>query len=440
MSLPYNNRIIPHLRFLEKTQWWTPSELEKFQKKRLRLLINHAYKNTPYYHKLFNTLELKPQNIKNFADLQQLPILTKEIIKNNFNELTSQNYTKDKPTPSATSGSTGEPMRFLINRHWRACNMAAAYREWTWTGYKIGDRMAYLWSSSHDISQQAKLKAKLNNFLLKTIYLDALNMTEKRLGEYIETLKNFKPKVINAYASAIYLMAQYMKNKYISDIQPRAILTSCETLFHNQRKVIENAFSCEVFDYYSGRETTFHAGECPEHKGYHMSIENAVVEFIKNNESVSQGEFGKIILTDLSNYAMPLIRYEIGDLGKPSDEQCPCGRGLPLMTEISGRIRDIIITKDGKYIPGAFFSMLFYDSKGETKGIKQYQFIQKTTDYAILKIIKGEDFSQTNLENIIEKIREKCKDMVIETEFVNVILPTSSGKYRSTISEVDINV
>ena len=440
MRLPKNERIIPYFRFLEKSQWWTPLELEKLQQQRLQVLLVHAYENVPYYHKLFDMLKLKPQDIKNSMDLLQIPILTKEIIKKKFIDLTAQNYPKNTLTPSATSGSTGEPMTFLINRQWRANNMAAAYREWEWTGYQIGDRIAYLWSSPHDLSQQAKLKTKLNNLLQKTIYLDALNITEKRLEEYIKILRDFKPKIINAYASAIYLIALYMKKKNISYIRPKAILTSCETLFYNQRKLIEDVFGCKVFDYYSGRDTTFHAGECPEHTGYHMAVENAVIEFIKNNEHVSQGEFGKIVLTDLSNYAMPLIRYEIGDLGKPSDEQCPCGRGLPLMKEISGRIRDIIITKDGKYVPGVFFSMLFYDSKGETKGIKQYQFIQKTKDYAILKIVKGEDFSESNLEMIIEKIREQCTDMVIETDFVDIIPPTSSGKYRTTLSEVNIDI
>jgi len=433
---PKAERSFEVLGLLEKSQWWKCSELEAFQQKRLKTLLKHAYENTAYYHSMFKNLGLKPDDIKTTADLQKLPILTKEHIRNNLDDLTAKNHTKKELIPSATGGSTGEPMRFFIDKEWSAWNMAVAYREWSWAGYNLGDKMAYLWGAPQDLSNQAKLKATIYNLIQRTIWLDAFNMTEKTLNEYVRILRKFKPKVINAYASAVYLMARYMENRGIDDIRPKAILTSCEMLFDYQRETIERVFGCEVFDYYSGRDTTLHAGECPEHSGYHLAIENAVIEFIKDDEHVAPGELGKITITDLSNYAMPFIRYEIGDLGVPSNEICSCGRGLPLMEKVSGRIRDIITTKGGKYITGAFFNHLFCD----TKGIKQFQFIQKTRDYAILKIVKGENYLQTELDTIIEKIYNQCEDMKIEVEFVESIPLTRSGKYRFTMSEVEIDV
>jgi len=436
---PSLKQTMDKLSILEKTQWRDPLEIQRFQQKRLRAILLHAYNNVPYYHNLFKKTNLKPSTVA-FSDLQKFPILTKEDIRKNLEDLKAKNYTEHQMIPSATGGSTGEPMKFYIDREWEAWNGAAAYREWGWAGYHIGDKMTYVWSSPYDVSLQQKLKNKLYNLLQRIIYLDALNLTEENLNNYVKTLNKYKPKIVNAYASAIYLMAEYLKKNNITTIRPEAILTSCETLIDNQRAVIEEAFGCEVFDYYSGRETTFHAGECPEHSGYHMAIENAVVEFIKNNEHVSPGESGKIIITDLSNYAMPFIRYEIGDLGTPSDEHCPCGRNLPLIKQIQGRIRDIVTTQNGHYITGAFFSTLFYDDKGNTKGVKQFQFIQKTKNHAILKIVKGNDFSQTELEKIIKKIREKCENMDIEIIFVDSIPLTKSGKYRSTISEVGLDL
>lgn len=431
---PTGERIFEVLGLLEKTQWWSRSELERFQQEKLQALLKHTYENVPYYHKIFKKLELKPQDIKNGDNLQKLPILTKEHIRNNLDDLTAKNYSKEELIPSATGGSTGEPMRFFIDKEWDTWNTAAAYREWSWAGYNLGDKMAYLWGAPQDLPNRAKLKAKIYNLIQRTIWLDAFNMTEKRLDEYVGILRKFKPKVINAYASAIYLMAQYMEKRGIDDIRPEAILTSCEVLFDYQRETIERAFGCEVFDYYSGRDTTLQAGECPEHSGYHLAIENAVIEFIKDDEHVSPGELGKIMITDLSNYAMPFIRYEIGDLGAPSDDMCSCGRGLPLMEKVVGRVTDIITTKEGKHIHGEFFTHLFYD----TRGIKQFQFIQKTKDYAILRIVKGENYLQTELDTIIEKIYEQCGDMKIDVEFVESIPLTRSGKYRFTISEVEI--
>jgi phenylacetate-CoA ligase len=440
LQYPMLNSTIKNLEILNKTQWLSLSEIEHFQNQRLQLLITHAYENVPYYHKIFNSLALKPTDIKNFSDLNKLPILTKEIIRNNLPDLIPKNFQKNRLIPTATGGSTGEPMKFFIDENWLAWNMAAAYRQWSWAGYNIGDKLIYLWSSPQDISFQANIKTKFVNLFLRTLYLDAVQLNEKIMDEYIKKFRTYKPKIINAYTSAIYIIAQYMEKKGITDIHPKAILTSCETLFPYQRKTIEQIFGCKVYDYYSGRDTTFQAGECAEHIGYHMAIENAVIEILRYNEPVSLGEIGKMIITDLENYAMPFIRYEIGDLGQLSDEKCPCGRNLPILKEISGRIRDVIITKDGKYLTGAFISTLFYDKKGTTKGIRQYQFIQKTKDFAILKIVKGEDFSQKELENIIEKIKEQCANMKIETEFVEVILPTKSGKYRSILSEVEMHI
>jgi len=203
------NRFNKHLRFLEKTQWWSPLELEQFQQKRLQALLRHAYNNVPYYHKLFNKLKLKPQDIRSINDLKRLPILTKKIIRKNFNDLTAKNYSKGKLISSATSGSTGEPLKFFVNKKWNAWNMAAAYREWSWAGYNIGDKIAYVWGAPQDISHQAELNFKISNFLDRRKMLDAYSMTEKMIDDHISTLKKFNPKIINAYPSAIYLIAKH---------------------------------------------------------------------------------------------------------------------------------------------------------------------------------------------------------------------------------------
>jgi len=439
IKYPQQKRLIEYFRFLEKTQWWARSELEAFQQEKLQMLIKHAYENTTYYHRIFKSLGLKPGDIKCIDALQKLPILTKEHIRNRLEDLTTKNHTTEELMPSATGGSTGEPMRFFIDKEWSTCNMAAAYREWSWSGYNLGDKMAYLWGAPQDLSNQAKLKGKIYYLIQRTIWFDAFNMTEKTLDEYVRILRKFKPKVINAYASAIYLMARYMEKRGIDDIRPKAILTTADMLFGYRREVIERVFGCEVFDYYSGRDTTLHAGECREHFGYHLAIENAVIEFIKDNEHVAPGELGKIIITDLSNYAMPFIRYEIGDLGVPSDEICPCGRSLPLLQSIKGRILDTIITPEGKYLTGEFFPAIFSDY--DIKGIKEFQIIQKRKDKLLIKLVKGSDYSDEDFSLYLHIIRKHVgEEMKIDVEFVKSIQLTGSGKHRPTISEVDVDV
>jgi phenylacetate-CoA ligase len=442
---PKSERIFAVLGFLEKTQWWKRSELEAFQQERLQALLKHAYENTSYYHRIFKELKLKPEDIKNVGDLQKLPILTKEHIRNNLDDLTAKNYSKEELIPSATGGSTGEPMRFFIDKEGITWNMAAAYREWNWAGYNLGDKIAYLWGAPQDLSHQAELKARIYNLIQRTIWLDAFDMTEKIFEEYVRILRKFKPKVINAYASAIYLMAQYMEKRGIDDIRPKAILTSCEMLFDYQRETIERAFGCEVFDYYSGRDTTLQAGECPEHSGYHLSIETGMVEFVKDGEHVAPGELGEIVITDLCNYAMPFIRYEIGDLGVPSDEVCSCGLGLPLMEKVVGRSNDILFTSDNKIIVSTFIPYLFYPdciySEATIKQyqkIKQFQVIQKNKNEIIVKIIKEPESDERGFYYVLTNFK-KCfgENVNIKLMFVESIPPLPSGKINYIISNVN---
>jgi len=428
---PQNKDTLVQLHFLKKSQWWKTEQLQLLQKKKLRKLLKHAYTNVPYYHKIFRKLNVKPDDFKEIEDLKKLPFLTKNDVINHFDQLIPRNIPKQQLILSFTGGTTGKRMRFYVDNHWESCNMAAAYREWEWAGYNIGDKMVYLWGSLNDIKIQNQIKLKLFNMLQRIQILNAYDINEATFPKYVQTLKRFKPKIINSYASAAYIMAKYLIDEENNSINPKAILTSCETLLDFQKKTIEEGFQSEVFDYYSARDTSLHAAECAEHSGYHTSIENAIVEFIKKDETVVSGEYGELTITDLSNFAMPFIRYKIGDIGIPTDETCACGRSLPIIKKILGRITDMIITKDGKYIPGLYFIHIF-----DTDAIKKYQLIQKTREKFILKIVKGENFSEEALDTIILKIRDKCGNVQILIEEVSEIPLTSSGKYRFIISEI----
>jgi phenylacetate-CoA ligase len=423
------------MNLLNKTQWWSYSELEKFQLKKLKQLLKHANDNVPYYHDLFKKLNFKPEYITNVKDLNKLPILTKEIVNKNFNNLYARNYLKEKFILSSTSGSTGTPMKFYIDAKWQACNLSAAYRAWNWAGYKLGDKMVTLWGAHSDINGTRKID-KIREYLLRKKYLDAFNLTDENMAVYVKILSKFKPKIIHTYASAIFLFSEYLKKEGINFIQPKAILTTADMLYPYQRKSIEDTFNCKIFDYYSGRDTSLQAAECPEHIGYHMSIENAVVEFIKQNESVSPGETGKLILTDLCNYAMPFIRYEIGDLGSPSDESCACGRNLPIMKSFKGRILDYIITPEGNRIPGEYFHCIIIEHN--IQGIKEFQILQESINKLTVHIVKNSNEKTNDVNRFISVIQKEVGQKVeIELKYVSSIKRTPSGKLRHVVSNIN---
>ncbi|MDH7506378.1 MAG: phenylacetate--CoA ligase family protein [Candidatus Thermoplasmatota archaeon] len=435
IKLQPDERYITYINLLEKSQWWSYSELEKLQLKRLKQLLKHANDNVPFYHKMFKKLNFKPTDVKSVNDLNKLPILTKEIINKNYDELYATNYSKEKLIPFTTSGSTGVPMKFYIDKKWEACNMAAAYRAWEWAGYKLGDKMAYLWGAPWDLKDQRKID-KIRNYLLRIIKLNAFNLTDENMVKYAKILLKFKPKIINTYASVIFLFSEFLKKEGIYNIKPDVILTTADMLYNHQRKFIENIFDCEVFDYYSGRDTTLQAAECSEHNGYHLSIENAVVEFVEENEHVSSGETGKIIITDLCNYTMPFIRYEIGDLGSSSDEKCSCGRSLPIMKSLKGRIFDFIITPEGKHIPGEYFHFTIIDHN--IHGIKEFQIVQNSIDKLNVYIVKNPNDKNNDVNRFINIIQNEMGEKVeIKLEYVPSIKRTPSGKLRHIISNVN---
>jgi phenylacetate-CoA ligase len=295
--------------------------------------------------------------------------------------------------------------------------------------------MVYLWGAPKDI-QNTRTIDKIRNYLLRTLNINAFNLTDENMKNYVHVLNKFKPKLINTYASVIFLFSEYLKNEGIDFIKPNAILTTADMLYQHQRKTIEDIFDCDVFDYYSGRDTTLVAAECSEHIGYHLSIENAVVEFIQENEHVSPGETGKIIITDLCNYAMPFIRYEIGDLGTPSDEICSCGRNLPIMKSLEGRIFDFIITPDGKRIPGEYFHYIIIDHN--IHGIKEFQIVQETKDKVIVFIVKNEKENTEDINRFISLIKKNVGEKVeVKLEYVSSIKRTSAGKLMHVISKVN---
>ncbi len=431
---PPNERYSTYFKFLEKSQWWDYSELKKYQLKQLKKILNHANKNVPYYHKLFKKIGFRPNEIKELNDLEKIPILTKEEILNNLNELTNQSCQKSNLIPTTTGGSTAAPMKFFIDNRWEACNMSAAYRSWGWAGYNLGDKLAYLWGATQDLNDYSQ-KEKIKNYLLRTIKLNAFNISEDIFDSYVKKLEEFKPKIINSYASTMDLFARHLLEKNINTIQPKAILTTGDMLYGRYRKTIQHAFNCDVFDYYSGRDTSLQAAECAEHSGYHLSIENAVVEFIEDNEHVSPGETGKIIITDLCNYAVPFIRYEIGDLGVPSDEICSCGRNLPLMKSLKGRMFDNIVTSDGNLLSGIFFHFLivYYN----IQGIKQFQIVQEKINKIIVYIVKNDRGNGDDVNRFIQYIQEKVGDATtVEIVYVSDIKTTKSGKRLHVISKI----
>lgn len=423
--------ICDYLKVLNKTQWWRPEQIKELQNKKLRLLIHHAYNYVPYYHNLFKKLNLRPDDIRTKDDLSKLPFLTKDIIRKNLRQLLAVNISKLKIIEAHSSGTTGEPLKYYIDKNSYSAGWAQTFRSWSWAGYNLGDAYVKL-----DIDLKDTLMKKFQYLIMNCLYISALDLNKNRVREKLLKIKNFNPKIIRGYASLVYLLSKYVEEFGIKGIVPRAISTTGEKLFPHYRESIEANFNCRVFDSYGGEATPL-GYQCEYIDKYHICEETSILEIVRDNVPASSGELGEIVFTNIENYAMPFIRYKVGDVGIYSEDYCECGRGLACIETIEGRTGDIIVMPSGKFLVPNFFTSLFKD----LEGIVKFQVIQEDLYNLTIKLVKDTKFNAEALNYTLEKIKYLGGDELdINVEFVDSIPPTKSGKYRFIVSKVPINV
>jgi phenylacetate-CoA ligase len=429
------NKFFKSLNELERNQYLNGEDIAGIQRKKLRMVISYAYANVPYYHKIFRERDLKAEDIRNTTDLEKLPILTKDDIKNNVNDLLAINFPKHRRIRYSTGGSTGKPLHYYVEKPTLYYGAAARYRAFGQLGFKIGEKQAKLWGSSFDMTRYGAVLRNIIDTGKRTLILPGFALSEETMRNYVKILSRYRPKMIRGFTSSIYILAKFLKEEGVPDIDVKIVVTTGETMFEEYRKTIENVFGCDLYDGYGCRESSMVAHECLEKDGYHISSDNAILEFTKNGTHVESGEMGELLITEFNNYAMPFIRYMVEDVAVPTEERCNCGVNLPLLKNIKGRIGDFVHTAGGRIIPSEFFPHLFKD----VSGIGMYQIIQKTRDRIILKIVKNETYSQSDLEYVLKNIRLFVgTEMRIDVEFVNKIPLESSGKRRIVISDVQL--
>jgi phenylacetate-CoA ligase len=434
MEIKSQTNHIECLGSLERSQWLSRAEILEIQAEKMRALLRHAYDTVPFYNRRFKQVGLKPEAIRTVDQLVKLPRLTKQEIRNNLPGLISSAIPKRKLVPFATGGSTGEPLRFFKDKRTISWAEAATSRGYRWAGLDLGDKYIILWGSLFDLSTSKKISGILHSHLMRYIILQSSDMSERSMATYVRIVRKFKPKAIKGYASALVLFANYLRKKGISDMNLRSVISTAENLSLADRGLLEEQFNCDVYDTYGSREIAMMAGECPQHCGLHISAETVVLEFEKEDEIAASGELGEILVTDLHNYGMPLIRYSIGDAGRPTHDLCSCGRGLPLMKSVDGRTTDCVRASDGRYIPGPGLTLIFSDLP-----VKKYQIVQRELVKLTIRVIRDTGYSQFDDQKIVSRIKQLVGcGIEIEIAHVNDI-PCSlrSGKFLPVISQIE---
>lgn len=422
-------------RELENTQWLSPAEIQALQLDKLRRLLAHAYVNVPFYRKRFDDAGLHPDQIQTLEDYQRVPVLTKDDIRQNLEQLVAANCQRDTLRRNATGGSTGVPLVFYQDSSFETSNWASRMRYRKWYGFEMGDKAAFLWGMDCDIPSSDWLK-RLKLRLRRERWLNSFNVSEEKMAAFARHLIAWQPTHIVAYASSLHLFAGFLRQAGLDRIRPAAIESSAEKLWDFQRELIEDVFQCPVFNVYGSREFGGMAAECEAHAGLHVLADVRYLEFLKEGQPVQDGDFGEIIVTDLTNCAMPFIRYQTGDLGRPQSEPCACGRGFPLIQGIAGRSSDVLSAPNGRYVHGEYFTHLFYG----VPGVRRFQVHQKTLQDVEVLIEGDSELPTETLGEIRRKILGQMGERTTVTfKRVDAIPLTPSGKYRFTISDVPID-
>jgi phenylacetate-CoA ligase len=367
-------------REAERTQWLPWDELAQIRAGALGRLLQHSADNVPYWQRTFADLGLGPDDFHDINVLQRLPIMTKQAYRDlGFEQVCAGNIAAH--IANSTSGTSGTPFAFYMGKRLTSVKHANFYRAWGATGAGLGDRELKLWGPHKD----SAAKVWFERLALGRAFFSAFAIDDQ-WAALEDLLTRFRPRHLEAYASAAYRLAQVARNQGLKH-HFETVTVSAEPIQPAQRETIAEVFGTQVFNRYGSREFGTLAFECDRHTGMHICGEHFFIEVVDDQgEPVPPGHEGRLLITAFYNYAMPFIRYEIGDRGVVLPDQCPCGRGLTLLGPLSGRTTDFLEFPNGRVVPYLYFNYFFEQYGDRLQGFQVTQLEPALLQVALLPL------------------------------------------------------
>lgn len=425
-------RITPRLeRELDASQWWPAERLADLQWRELGRLLDHARAAVPFYRDWFAANRLTPGELVATRDLSPLPVITRAQLMAAPERFKAQN-----PAPGsyikATGGSTGRPLRFWLDPRSDQWRLAMSRRGYAWAGCRPGERQVYLWSSDFiPPGRVALAKRGLHRLLQGQVYIDSFHLGPEQLDHALRLITRFRPRCLVAFTSAALILARWaQKRRWSPPAGLQSVITGAEGVSEAGRELLERTFACPVFETYGSREFMLAAAQCPAHAGLHVSSENLYLEVVDPaGRPAAAGQTGRVLVTDLHNHAQPFIRYQNDDLAAWAGGQCACGRGLPRLERIEGRLLDVLRSPDGREVTGTMFPHLLKDFAA----ITSYQAVQDRIDHLTLRLVLERRLGDAERQRLLAAVGGALPGVTIDLVRVNEIARTPSGKIRVTI-------
>ena len=413
--------------FLEGSQYWGREKIEQYQTKMLYEMITHAKRNIPFYK---DRIKITPDKKWGFQEMmmfmQEIPILTKKDIQDNFDLLIDPNIDRNILIPQNTGGTTGRPTYFYHDRKKLDYTRVALQRNFDWAGYTMRKKCLRLACGSFETSTNMSYKGRVKNFLYNRSFIEAAFLKDNSWAfEALQLIQKKKIKILWGYPSIIYTLARELRHE--KDLHLESIITSSESLQTKQRELIEKVFNCKVFDDYGSREFMI-AAECNAHDGLHINEELLLLEILdKENRPCAPGDSGKMIITDFFNKSFPFIRYEIGDEGSfLSNDKCDCERTLKRLKCVNGRSSDSLIINNNT-VSTVYFAVFFR----KIKNVEAFQ-LRIYDDALSVNIILFDNSKKETIEEIKFKLHKLFGEKFdIEVNLVNILSQEPNGKVLS---------
>jgi phenylacetate-CoA ligase len=434
----------PTLRYLEKleeSQWLDRAQLLELQAMELRKLIHHAFTHVPHYRAVMEKAGVLPSDIRTAADLRRLPILTKDIVR----AAGSLRASTADPLPTikkSTGGSTGQPLQFGYDPNSEYWRMAVKLRGWGWSGYRPGQKMIYFWGPPPGAQPplMKRLKMGVDRYVRRETYIDCTIRSDQHLAQVVEAIRREKPKGFVCFSQSGSDVARTIVENKLRDWDTIPVLCCGEQLSPHARGLFTQAFGPEVFETYGCREVMLIGMECERHDGLHMSMENLITEVIvregDQERPARPGETGEVVLTDLHNFGMPFIRYALGDLATlMEDTTCACGRGLPRLATVEGRVADSMHDRNGDPVCGILFSRIFSMSERLASSVLHWQAIQRKDRSVTVKLVLERELDGEAREELRRTFERYLKGLPCKIEAVDEIPQSPNGKRKTVVVE-----
>ncbi len=422
-----------HYRALKRREFEAPGVAEARQWGRARDLVRYAFDNVPFYRRSLSQVGVDPAQLRGWDDFARIPLLTKAAIRANGPELIAEGLDRSTLWHRRTSGSTGVSLDIWVDEASAQWKRACTLRCDEWSGWRFGEPVAVVWGNWDYLKHSWRGRLR-NRILERQRLLDMLKMDEPTMTRYTAELKRRPPSLIIGLAHSVYLLAEFVRRRGLGPIRPKGVITSAMILHDWQRNAIEEVFACEVTNRYGCEEVSLIACECDRHEGLHVNTDGVHVEVLRDGRPAGPGEPGSVVVTDLTNRAMPIIRYQIGDVAVRAGRACSCGRPMPMLERVEGRDADYVTTPDGELVSGI---ALTEDFAMRVPGIAQLQIVQERLDRFRFRVVRGDDFGPASIDRIAGLVTERFgPTSSYECEYVDEIPQEPSGKYRFCISRV----